>query len=102
MSWITRGEAPIGAEEGYVVYLVGQHRERTLHNWAEEGGSNENGYSAKLMFHNPLIGENTCSVEIHDPNTNLQAPGKGPSTGSCEVKGRAISDMIYNLNSEYK
>ena len=109
VSWTTHGKASSGfKEEGYVMYLVGAHRERTAHNWAEEGGSNENGYSAKMSFHNPALslfaslGKNTCSVEIYNPNEQLQAAGKGPVTGSCQASQGNPSKIVYTLNSDFK
>jgi hypothetical protein len=108
MKWTTRGGSPggspVGAEEGYVVYQVGQHKEYSRINaaFAEEGASREAGYHAKLFFHNPLFGTNTCSVEITNPNGELQAPGKGPVTGSCNAGQGNPATVTYTLNSDYK
>ena len=108
VSWFTTGATSSGfREDGWVQYEVGQHREvnRVNQQWAAElghGQSPEMGYSAKLFFTNPTFGANTCNVEIYDPQMHLQAPGKGPVTGSCKVFGNNPSDMIYTITSTYK
>jgi hypothetical protein len=104
MKWTTRGSAPASNEEGYVVYQVGQHKEYSRINagFVEEGASPEAGYQAKLFFHNPLFGRNTCSVEIRNPAGQLQEAGKGPVTGSCNAGQGNPATVTYTLKSEYQ
>jgi len=105
IKWMTRGGepggSPVGNEEGYLTYEVGKHTEPTACPFREEGQRCEAGYHAKLNFHNPLFGKNTCSVEIYNPSGQIQAAGKGPVTGSCNAGQGNPATVTYTLNSEY-